>query len=336
VLFYGAGALFSIGLRFVYRKVDYRSRTIRSLSLVAVLASVAAAVLWYLAERGLVAWFFPKSFASGGGWPGAFAPAKYPGRVFHMLWPFMMWSILYFVINFWLEWRRERERALEATLLAQKAQLQMLRYQLNPHFLFNALNSIRALVDENRENARAMVTELAEFLRYSLVHRDYANVPLSNEMEAVHLYLSIQKRRYEDKLEVSTEVSGEAASYPVPCFLVHPLVENAVKYGMQTSPMPLRLAIRADVSSGTLRLTVSNTGRWVTPGPDREAGDPGTGTGLDNVRQRLDAAFPHRHKLEVGEQDGWVVIGLELRGRDNDHSLPGAGGAGQERLNGDR
>jgi LytS/YehU family sensor histidine kinase len=89
-------------------------------------------------------------------------------RVFSMTWPFMMWSILYFVINFWLEWRREQERAVKATLLAQKAQLQMLRYQLNPHFLFNALNSVRALVDENQESARAMITELAEFLRYSL------------------------------------------------------------------------------------------------------------------------------------------------------------------------
>ena len=326
---YGSGAVLAAGLRLVYRRADNRAREMKLLVAIAIASSVAAAVLWQLFEKSLIAWIYPESFAEQGGWRWAFAPAKYPGRIFNMTWPFMMWSILYFVINFWREWRREQARAMKAALLAQKAQLQMLRYQLNPHFLFNALNSIRALVDENKDSARAMITELAEFLRYSLIHRDYAPVPLTNEMEAISLYLSIQGRRYEEKLEVTAEVSAEAGRYPIPCFLIHPIVENAVKYGMQTSPMPLRIAIRADASDGNLRLSVSNTGRWVEPG-SAERIEGGTGTGLANVRQRLATAFPNRHKLAVSEKDGWVIVELEIQGAGESREQPEAGRSGGE------
>lgn len=333
-LLYGGAVLLSAGLRGIYRRANYRSRTIRSLALITIPAAAAAAVIWQILSRGLLGLLYQPSFADQGAWAGAFAPAMFAQRVFSMMWPFMMWSILYFVINFYLEWRRERDRAVKATLLAQKAHLQMLRYQLNPHFLFNALNSIRALVDENTESARAMITELAEFLRYSLVHRDYGDVPVASEMEAVGHYLSIQSRRYEEKLEISTEISNAAGQFPVPCFLIHPLVENAVKYGMQTSPMPLKIAIEAAVRDGNLTLTVSNTGKWVEPQtvrapagaePVTAAGPAagsvhatGTGTGLENVRQRLDAAFPGRHRLEIAEKEGRVVVVLEI------HSLPRA------------
>jgi LytS/YehU family sensor histidine kinase len=132
-------------------------------------------------------------------------------------------------------------------------------------------------------------------------------------MEAIGHYLSIQGRRYEEKLEVSAEVSERASSYPVPCFLIHPLVENAIKYGMQTTPMPLRIAIRADAHDGNLTLTVKNTGKWVESHTAHGAESVGTGTGMENVRQRLDAAFPGRHRLVIGEKDGWVMVELEIR-----------------------
>ena len=311
-LFYGSASMLSAGLRGIYRRADYRCRTISSLALITFPSAVVAGLVWKLLEDSLTAWLFPRFFAEQGSWERVLMPAKFMASVFSMTWPFMMWSILYFVINFWLEWKRERERAMKATLLAQKAQLQMLRYQLNPHFLFNALNSIRALVDENKDNARAMITELAESLRYTLVHTDYANVPLASEMEAIGHYLSIQSRCYEEKLVISTEISEAAGRYSVPCFLIHPLVENAIKYGMQTSPMPLRMAIVAEVQDRSLVLTVRNTGRWVEPPMARMAGEAGTGTGLENVKERLEAAFAARYRLIIGERDGWVAVTLEI------------------------
>lgn len=314
VVFYGSAVFISNGIRHLYRRLDYLSRPISSTIPYVVGICLIAAFIWFLMNRLLVAGLWP-DYYNAKYRASAFSFPRMALETFSNLWPFMMWSILYFVINVWLEWRRERRRAVEATLLAQRAQLQMLRYQLNPHFLFNALNSVRALVDENTEGARDMITELADFLRYSLLHRDYANVPLSSEMEAVGHYLSIQKRRYEDNLKVTLNVSRAAGSFPVPCFLIHPLVENAIKYGMQTSPMPLMVTITADVDEEGLKLAVTNTGKWVGP---HAAGDvrevpPGTGTGLDNVRQRLAAAFPGRHRLAVVAAGGQVTVKLEIR-----------------------
>ena len=153
--------------------------------------------------------------------------------------PLISWSVLYFGIKFFLEWDLQKDKAEKAIALAQSAQLQMLRYQLNPHFLFNSLNSVRALIAENKDTAKHMITELSEFLRYSLLSRNYSDVPLQDELDALKHYLAIQKKRYEDKLEVSFHIEPEVKEFPILCFLLHPLVENAVKYGMQTSPLPL-------------------------------------------------------------------------------------------------
>jgi two-component system LytT family sensor kinase len=315
VVFYGSAALLSNGIRHLYRRLGYLSRPVSSTILYVVGICLIAAFIWFLMAKLLVAGLWPDIYNAKYK-ASTFLLPRMALETFSNLWPFMMWSIIYFVINVWLEWRRERKRAVDAMLLAQRAQLQMLRYQLNPHFLFNALNSVRALIDENTEGARDMITDLADFLRYSLIHRDYANVPLSSEMEAVGHYLSIQKRRYEDNLKVTLNVSGAAASFPVPCFLIHPLVENAIKYGMQTSPMPLVVTITAEVNEEGLKLAVTNSGKWMGPhtaGEVREV-PAGTGTGLDNVRQRLAAAFPGRHRLAVAAAGGEVTVRLEIQG----------------------
>jgi two-component system LytT family sensor kinase len=221
------------------------------------------------------------------------------------------WSSLYFGIKYWRDWDDERRRAQNATTLAQHAQLQMLQYQLNPHFLFNALNSVRALIDEDRGNAKGMITELTEFLRYSLVHRDPVNVPLREELAAIQHYLSIEKKRFEDKLQVTFDIDNQSEDYPVLSFLLHPLVENAVKYGMRTSPLPLRIRISARVQEGTLHLSVMNTGRWMNGNYENDRPD-GTGTGMENVRARLENAYHNRHSLNIDEADGNVQVRIEL------------------------
>jgi two-component system LytT family sensor kinase len=120
--------------------------------------------------------------------------------------PIVGWSALYLGIKFWQEWVDEKARAEKAQVLAQTAQLQMLRYRLNPHFLFNALNSIRALVSEDKTSAKSMITELSEFLRYSLVSKNYKDVPFKDEIDSVRHFFNIQKMRYEDNLDVSLDI----------------------------------------------------------------------------------------------------------------------------------
>ena len=223
------------------------------------------------------------------------------------------WSVLYFGMKYWLDWETEKKRALKAKSLAQHAQLQMLRYQVNPHFLFNALNSVRALIDEDKKNAKGMITELSEFLRYSLITRDHTEVTLKDELEAIRHYLSIEKKRYEDKLDVSFDIEPSAEDYPILSFLIHPFIENAIKYGMKTSPMPLRIRVNVSTKDGQLRIEVSNTGHWLQPATGPETKIEGTGTGLENVRARLENAYPNKYHLETKELNGCVKAILEIQ-----------------------
>ncbi len=221
-----------------------------------------------------------------------------------------LFSLLYVAIDHWLQLREQREKAREATALAHQAQLQMLRYQLNPHFLFNALNSIRAMILREPERARQIVTELSEFLRYSLNGRG-PDATVGEEMQAIENYLAIQRIRFEEKLAVTVRVDPARQAFVLPGFLVHPLVENAVKYGMETSEPPLRLEIEIAADGPGLRIRVSNTGRLV---PAEAGGAPnGTGTGLRNVARRLALAFPGRHEFAVTERAGWVHAEIRLR-----------------------
>ena len=218
-----------------------------------------------------------------------------------------LFTSLYFAVDHWLQLGDQREKVRQATELAQKAQLQMLRYQLNPHFLFNALNSIRATILENPVRAREIVTELAEFLRYSLAGSGPENT-IGDEIGAIENYLAIQRMRFEHRLEITIRVDAAARTQVVPCFLIHPLVENAVKYGMDTSPMPLRLEIAVARQHDELTIRVVNSGRLLSQ-PENH----GTGTGLRNVTQRLALAFPGRHSFSLSEREGAVHAEICLR-----------------------
>jgi len=211
-------------------------------------------------------------------------------------------------VKFWLGWRMQKERAEKADALAHSAQLQMLRYQLNPHFLFNALNSIRALIDEDKESAKQMVTELSKFLRYSLVSKDVTDVPLRDELEALRHYFAIQKIRYDERLGVVFEIDPETENIIVPGFLLHPIAENAIKFGMQTSGNPLQIRVAAQRTPQRLEIAISNTGMWVEPASEKSGFTDGTGTGLTNVRHRLANAFPDTHRFDIKHGNGGVHV----------------------------
>jgi LytS/YehU family sensor histidine kinase len=222
------------------------------------------------------------------------------------------WSALYLGVKNWWSWRTERENALQSSALANRAQLEMLRYQLNPHFLFNALNSIRASVDEDSTRAKRMITQLSEFLRYSLLHESASKIPLREEMEAVRNYLAIEKIRFEDKLTIEFDVEKRAEDFKVPCFLLNPLVENAIKHGLQTSPKPLKIKISARVYEDKLLLEISNTGNLQNnPSPN------GNGIGLKNVRERLEKLSDENGKFELLQENGCVKARIEILKKEN-------------------
>jgi len=305
---YLVGFLICLPLRLFYRGIRFHKRPLAWSILIGIVVSVVVAHLWLGIDLAV------RLFGQVPPYLQSFAAFRkvYPTLIYSRVLPLLGWTILYLGIKTRRELLQEEERTKKADALAQTAQLQMLRYQLNPHFLFNAMNSIRALIDEDETKARELITELSEFLRYSLDSKDYANVPLRCEIEAIQHYFAIQKKRYEDKLEVVYEIEPQAGDVPVLSFLIHPLVENAVKYGMRTSPLPLVVHLTAKTRGEALLVEVCNTGRWIEPGGQEGRINGGTGTGLENVRRRLENAFPHRHRFEVVEKEGRVCIQLEV------------------------
>lgn len=300
------GFLSGLWMRQVYQRIPIESLRLPSVFLIVLGITVAGGNLWYFAD-----WTLDRLLRSAGSRAEAITWTSYLTYTFYYELLLFGWSILFFIIRFWIAFAEQRERTKKADLLDRQSQLQMLRYQLNPHFLFNALNSARALIDENGIQAKAMITELSEFLRYTLIGRNERNIPLNREMDAIRHYFSIEKKRYEDKLRVKFDIDPSAEDYPVFPFLVHPLVENAVKYGMKTSPLPLCIVVEARVSDGALQVGVFNTGRWIEPSTRDEA--LGTGTGLRNVQKRLENAFPDHHRFSVDREEGGVRVRIEIR-----------------------
>ena len=232
--------------------------------------------------------------------------------------PLLGWSLVRLGVQYNTALREQREQALRAVAAARDAQLRMLAYQLNPHFLFNTLNSIRALINEDRQRARDMVTALSGYLRYALVERPLHVALLEEEVASVRGYLAIEQVRFEERLDARLDVEPAALRCEVPAFLLNPLVENALKHGVVTIPgAPLVLRVEARlVDPDRLRLVVENSGRWAVEDVGRE-GDDGLsgGLGLANVRARLAALHPGDHRLEIDEADGRVRVSVELPAR---------------------
>lgn len=300
-------------LRPIYHRVWRASPSVLKVGVVSLVCSAIAAFLWLLISQ-LLFWAFdfgpyPKSVT----WPGYLLSTFIYTLSHHKPFLFLSWSALYFGIKYWQDRQRQESRALRADALAKEAELRMLRYQLNPHFLFNSLNSVSALIREDPRRAEKMLNELSEFLRYSLVGAKVSDAPLRDELEAVRNYLDIEKIRYEDKLAVKFDIEPSAEDFRIPSLLIHPLVENALKYGMQTSALPLEIEVTARGGNGSLRLEVTDTGAWVEHSNNgSKTKGQGAGIGLENIRRRLEQAFPQRYHFNVSQQGGRVRAVVQI------------------------
>jgi hypothetical protein len=182
-----------------------------------------------------------------------------------------------------IEWNREREEKLKAESLAQEARWMMLSYQVNPHFLFNALNSIRALIGLNDEKARSIVTRMSEYFRYSLSIEHKTLVSLNEEIAAVDSYLEIQMIRYSERLQIIKAIEESTLQCLIPVFTIQTLIENAIKYGLKTHPGVVDIEIRISHLEEKLHIRISNTGKLVDT-MKRHGDDVGTQTGLENLK----------------------------------------------------
>jgi two-component system sensor histidine kinase AlgZ len=202
--------------------------------------------------------------------------------------------------------RSQREKEMSLQLALRKAQLLALEAQMDPHFLFNCLNSIRALVLENPPQAQDMITRLANILRHNLRSDGSHTAPLESEMEVVSDYLSLESARFEDRLRVRFAIDPETKRTQIPKLLLQPLVENALKHGIAHTTAGGEVFIRASLESKSLLIEVINTGRLMDPKPGS------TQVGLNNTRERLRILYGDRASLRLENRDGGRVAATVL------------------------
>jgi len=221
------------------------------------------------------------------------------------------WTALYYGINYFLLLEDEIRQREKLEGQASTAQLAMLRYQLNPHFLFNTLNSISTLVLlKQTERANAMLARLSSFLRYTLANEPTAKVTLAQEVETLKLYLEIEKMRFEDRLRPHFRIEPETIGARLPSLLLQPLIENAIKYAVTPAENGADIWITAAPEGQAVRIEVADNGN--SEGAEIAA-SPSTGVGLANIRDRLSQAYGGAHRFETrqNERGGFSVI-LEI------------------------
>jgi sensor histidine kinase YesM len=221
------------------------------------------------------------------------------------------WTALYYGINYFLLLEEQIDERAKLESQASTAQLAMLRYQLNPHFLFNTLNSISTLVLlKQTERANAMLARLSSFLRYTLANEPTANVTLAQEVETLKLYLEIEKMRFEDRLRPHFRIEAETIGARLPSLLLQPLIENAIKYAVTPSENGADIWINAQHKEDCVVIEVADNG---TGEGAAFAATPSTGVGLANIRDRLAQAYGDKHSFTTrkNERGGFSVI-LEI------------------------
>jgi signal transduction histidine kinase len=233
------------------------------------------------------------------------------------------WSALYYAINFYLQVEEQNDQMIRLENQATQAQLAMLRYQLNPHFLFNTLNSISTLVLlKQTEPANAMLSRLSSFLRYTLINKPSARVTVATEVETLKLYLDIELMRFEERLRTTFNIDPETETCLLPSLLLQPLVENSINYAVTPQESGAEITIVTQLVGPMLRITVSDTGPGLqSPTTDNrlsgmtyDGGEPvSTGVGLANIRDRLSQAYGEHHRFETLEPiEGGFAVLIEL------------------------
>jgi two-component system LytT family sensor kinase len=241
----------------------------------------------------------------------------YVGGVMGSFYIMLCWSGLYFGIKYYQQLQEQTEQTLKAVAAAHQAQLKMLRYQLNPHFLFNTLNAISTLIlDGSNKTANQAVTRLSDFLRYTLDNDPMSRVTLGSELDALDLYLEIEKVRFGDRLIIEKDIDERAAKALVPSLILQPLIENAIKYAISPMEEGGTLRISARAQQDTLILQLSDTGPGLGNGNN---GQKSSGVGLKNTRERLQQLYGETQAftLAPNEPTGLTItINIPFEERD--------------------
>lgn len=294
ILWAGVGAVLSLALLPAYRRL-FADPAPTVLRIAAMVALCAFGGLVFSELLQLFDWPLPEP-------PRARPPRARWSRALPNTLSLLTFSALWLASWNVARLQQAREGQLRAESHAIEARLAMLRLELDPHFLFNTLNSVIGTIDESPTRAKQMIRQLAELLRHTLDQAS-SEVPLEQELHTIGLYLAIERTRFEERLSVDFDVEEAARRVRVPAMLLQPLVENAVKHGWRSAPEQLVIGVRAWLEGERLAVEITNTGRL---------GPLGEGIGLRNLRERLALVAPEPDAFDLTEEQGRVVAALRL------------------------
>jgi len=314
------GFLITLPMQWIYRKTwGWKPNYLFALIALVV---VTFSLFWSVLRLATFIWLTDEGFevwSDFGGW------------YFSGFFIFLCWTALYYSLHYYRmateerdrrlklveKSRAEKVRRLQAEKLAADARMRMLRYQLNPHFLFNTLNAISALVvTEDLVRARQMVDKLSQFLRYALKEDKKGWVNLSSEIEALELYLSIEKVRFEERLQVDYTIEDNVLQLEVPSLILQPLVENAIKHAINSMEQGGKITIFAGLDDNQLLMSVADNGPGIVELQSGEFGSESlsfSGVGLRNIVERLESLYGDSAKVSVlNERNRGLQVQIRL------------------------
>jgi signal transduction histidine kinase len=301
----GGGFVLTLQLRYIYLRLWNKSP--RVIIPVTLLCCYLFALLW----RVMINSAYLNYTDDAMNWVMK-SPLEFFSNALHSTYLLLCWSAIYFGVKYYLSLQQQQQATLRAAALAQEAQLKMLRYQLNPHFLFNTLNAISTLIlDSENRTANQAVMRLSEFLRYTLDQDPMKKVTLRQEIEAMNLYLTTEKLRFGERLRLEFAIEERALEALVPSLLLQPLIENAVKYAVSPSEKGGSVRIEGRARGSMLELVVADDGPGILTGA---APGAGRGVGLRNTRERLAVLYMDNHRFAtLDNKPGLrIEIGLPL------------------------
>jgi two-component system LytT family sensor kinase len=222
---------------------------------------------------------------------------------------FLLWNIIYFAVHVFENWKREEIVNLELKATQTEIELNSFKAQMNPHFMFNSLNSIRALIDEDPAKAKYAITSLSGILRNNLTLGKSQTIPLSEELDLVEKYLSLEKIRFEDRLNYRINVAPGALSYHIPPFMLQTIVENGIKHGISKLIAGGVLEVDAIVEDDILKIKVLNSGEYIPPDQRQDGRE---GIGIVNSHKRLQLLYGDKSYLKIQSLEDAVQVELAI------------------------
>ncbi|MFH0841749.1 MAG: histidine kinase [Bacteroidota bacterium] len=293
----------ALGLSLWYPFAIFNKGESKPLTLISnlVITGAISVTFWVLITKLLIPLILPGQENFNEYWSATF-PYRIGTGVF--IYSLMILTYYLFVSLTNLSEKKSKEAILES--LVKETELKMLRSQINPHFLFNSLNSVSSLTITDPDKARDMVIKLSEFMRYALSKKDEQPVTLRSELENLRLYLEIEKVRFGDRLTTDEQIEEKCLEVKMPVMILQPLYENAIKHGVYESTESVRIATIVMLVDSFMQITISNNYDTVTESRK------GTGTGLVNVIRRLELFYGNKATLKTSRENGIFTVSLYI------------------------